>query len=303
VQVRDHVGVISQGVEGYGRFGLLSRVELERFFHLDDEDRRLIAKRRGDHSRLGFALQVVTVRHLGMFLADPLDVPVELVDYLVEQLGVGDPSCVKQYVEREKTKLEHAWEIQQKYRLTAFGAVELELAAWIADQAWMTGDGPKAILEGAIAWLRDRQALLPGIATLERLVAEGRQAADHRLWRALADQLPPAVSGGLVALLEVPEGSDKRRRVSELERLRKGVFRSSSKGMVAALRRQSYAARATRCFPRICPGCLRSCATTSASTGTTASTYPNWEVLIDRCGTPTLQTMTSEPGTRGRSWS
>ena len=27
---------------GYGRFGAYSRVELERFFHLDDEDRRLI---------------------------------------------------------------------------------------------------------------------------------------------------------------------------------------------------------------------------------------------------------------------
>jgi hypothetical protein len=36
--------VISQGMEGYGRFGSLSRVELERFFHLDDEDRRLIGK-------------------------------------------------------------------------------------------------------------------------------------------------------------------------------------------------------------------------------------------------------------------
>ncbi|MGI5493917.1 DUF4158 domain-containing protein [Microtetraspora malaysiensis] len=83
--------MISQGLEGYGRFGSLSRVELERFFHLDDEDRRLIGKRRGDHSCLGFALQVVTVRHLGMFLADPLDVPVELVDYLAEQLGVRAP--------------------------------------------------------------------------------------------------------------------------------------------------------------------------------------------------------------------
>lgn len=55
-QVRDLVAVISQGVEGYGRFGSLSRVELERFFHLDDEDRRLVGKRRGDHSRLGFAI-------------------------------------------------------------------------------------------------------------------------------------------------------------------------------------------------------------------------------------------------------
>jgi hypothetical protein len=115
--------------------------------------------------------------------------------------------------------------------------VESELSAWIADQAWVTGDGPKAILEGAIAWLRDRQALLPGITTLERLVAEGRQAADRRLWRTLADQVIPEVAGALLALLDVPEGKDKRRRVSELERLRRGVFRSSSKGMVAALRR------------------------------------------------------------------
>jgi hypothetical protein len=34
---------------GYGRFGALSRVELERFFYLDDEDRRLIAARRRDY--------------------------------------------------------------------------------------------------------------------------------------------------------------------------------------------------------------------------------------------------------------
>lgn len=177
------------------------------------------------------------VRHLGMFLANPLDVPVELLDYLAEQMGIDDPSCVKQYTEREKTKLEHAWEIQQEYGLRSFAAVESEPSAWIADQAWVTGDGPKAILEGAIAWLRDRQALLPGITTLEQLVAEGRQAADRRLRRTLADQVIPEVAGALLALLDVPEGKDKRRRVSELERLRRGVFRSSSKGMVAALRR------------------------------------------------------------------
>ncbi|WP_458687585.1 DUF4158 domain-containing protein [Nocardia tengchongensis] len=144
---------------GYGRFGALSRVELERFFYLDDEDRKL-----------------------GMFLANPLDVPAELVDYLGEQLGIEGSSCVKRYTEREKTKLEHAWEIQREYGLTSFSEVEPELAAWVADQAWVSGDGPKAMFAGAVDWLRKRQALLPGLHTLVRLVTEGRHAADQRLW-------------------------------------------------------------------------------------------------------------------------
>jgi Domain of unknown function (DUF4158) len=221
---------------GYGPFGALSRVELERFFYLDDEDRKLIAGRRRDYNRLGFALQVVTVRQLGMFLADPLDVPPELIDYLAEQLGIEDSSCVKQYTERDKTKLEHAWEIQREYDLTSFGEVESELAAWVADQAWVTGDGPKAMFAGAVDWLRKRQALLPGLRTLERLVTDGRQAADQRLWSQLTDQLSAGSASVLLALLEAPEG---KRRVSELERLRKGVFRTSSKGMLTALDRLS----------------------------------------------------------------
>ncbi|WP_428847689.1 DUF4158 domain-containing protein [Nocardia tengchongensis] len=50
--------VRDEGVSEYGRFPALSRVELERFFHLDDEDRKLIADRRRDYNKLGFALQL-----------------------------------------------------------------------------------------------------------------------------------------------------------------------------------------------------------------------------------------------------
>lgn len=229
--------VRDEGLAGYGRFGVLSRAELDRFFYLDDEDRKLIAPRRRDYNWLGFGLQLVTVRYLGMFLSDPLDMPHELVEYLAEQLDIADPGCVKQYTEREKTKLEHAWEIQREYGLTPYADVEAELLVWVVDQAWMTGDGPKVLQAGAVRWLRERGALLPGITTLERLVADGKQLADQRLWTYLAGQLTTGEPGRLFGLLETREEGPRRRKVVELERLRKGVFTPSSKGMTNALAR------------------------------------------------------------------
>jgi len=53
-------------------------------------------------------LQLTTVRSLGLFLADPLDVPNAVLEYLAEQLGAADPSCAKRYTERRSTRFEHA---------------------------------------------------------------------------------------------------------------------------------------------------------------------------------------------------
>ncbi|MFE3054787.1 DUF4158 domain-containing protein [Nocardia sp. NPDC059239] len=58
---------------------------LERFLHLDDKDRKLIANRRRDYNKLGSAVQMTTVQYLGMFRPDPVDVPVDVVEYLAAQ--------------------------------------------------------------------------------------------------------------------------------------------------------------------------------------------------------------------------
>jgi hypothetical protein len=101
----------------YGRYaGTPSEGELDRMFFLDDADRALIARRRGDHTRLGFALQLTTVRYLGTFLSDPLEVPAVVLDRLAGQLQIADPSCVKRYTERRTTPFEHRDEGQGRLR-------------------------------------------------------------------------------------------------------------------------------------------------------------------------------------------
>ena len=102
--------------EAYGTFAEEpTRPELERFFFLDDVDRDLIALRRTEHHRLGFALQMCTVRYVGLFLEDPLAVPWPVVEHLAVQLGIEDPSVVKRYTERRQTLYDHVWEIRDAY--------------------------------------------------------------------------------------------------------------------------------------------------------------------------------------------
>lgn len=83
-----------------------------------------------------------------------------------------------------------------------------------------------------MAWLRGSQALFPaGVTSLERLVAAGREAADQRLWPAVDISVDAADLGCVAAAAGRARCGEQR--VNELDRLRKGRFRTSPKGMVA----------------------------------------------------------------------
>jgi hypothetical protein len=88
-----------------------------------------------------------------MSLRHPGDVPEEVVEYVAAQLDVAAASMAT-CTEREKTRLEHQWEIAREVDYRDFADVEAELAVWVDDRTWTTGERPGGGLQrcGWLAW-------------------------------------------------------------------------------------------------------------------------------------------------------
>lgn len=220
----------------YGHYdGELSPADLARYFHLDDRDRALIASRRGDAQRLGFGVQIGTVRYLGVFLNDATAVPAGAVASVAAQLGIADPARLTHYAERPNTPREHAGEIQRVYgyRDSWEPCVAFRLTRWFYARAWVSAERPGALFDLAVTWLVERKVLLPGITRLTRLIARVRDRANVRFWSRLAALLTPEQRDRLEHLVVRREGAHQ----TPLDRLRRGPTRPSAAALGAALRR------------------------------------------------------------------
>lgn len=168
----------------YGRFSASpNREQLDRHFYLDERDRRLVEEKRRESNRLGFGVQLGTVRFLGTFLADPTDVPKAVTIHVARQLEVADPAVLSEYARRPNTFREHAQEIRREYGYKDYtDPVErLGLLRFLYARAWLRADGPTVLFDLATARLAERKVLLPGVSTLAREVASIRDRVSQRL--------------------------------------------------------------------------------------------------------------------------
>jgi len=208
----------------YGRYPEEpTALQLDRYFHLDDADRQLVRARRGDHNRLGFAVQLSTVRFLGTFLANPLEVPSNVIDYLAQQLQVVDTRDLSAYLERAATRWEHADMIRRHYGYQDFSTQpeHWRFVRWLYVRAWVGTEAPSVLFDIATAQLLGQKILLPGVSVLERLVATVRERVSQRVWKRLSCLPNTEQCQQLDALLKVDE--DARQTI--LDQLRRSPTR------------------------------------------------------------------------------
>ncbi len=184
-------------------FGVpMDRDALARHYTFTRTDLDLVATRRGDANRLGFAVQLAFLRHPGLPLAhigEPIDA---LVDWVAEQLGLPAISFAG-YARRPQTMTDHARDAAAALGLRFPSEADVPDLIEAAAQAAWTSDQGLPIATGIITALRSAKIILPTPTTIERAGLAGRARARKRAADALVADLTDEQRDKLDKLLAV----------------------------------------------------------------------------------------------------
>jgi hypothetical protein len=154
---------------------------LRKYFTLMKSDLEQVAQCRGPTNRLGFAVQLCTLRWRGYFLPDTGDVPGSVVEMIGSQLGLL-PISLESYPQNEKTRFEHLERIRQHLEFVRCDASQRDrLLHHLTEISQLTR--ATALRQAAQEWLKQERIVRPGRTTLRDLLVTAREAGCRRFTR------------------------------------------------------------------------------------------------------------------------
>jgi len=127
--------------------------DLSVFFLLSEADHQAVNHQHDDHTRLGFALQLCTLRYLGFVPHDLGTAPSSAVGYVAEQLHVL-PEIIAAYGSRIATRTTHLQQVQRHLGFRRATPLDMyALQTWLLERA-LEHDKPALLLQLACDKLR-----------------------------------------------------------------------------------------------------------------------------------------------------
>ena len=170
------------------------------YYVLSRDDILNINRRRGDHNRLGFALQLCTFRYPGRFIQSDEVLPHQFVTFVAAQLGIKSIEA-EVYAKRLQTHYEHSISLKRLYNFHSFRRHEVKFRRWLLQVAIDTRNNAE-LAKRFVEECRKQSIILPGIKIIERMCADARVAAERHLTDLIASRLDESMRRTLHALLD-----------------------------------------------------------------------------------------------------
>ena len=146
------------------------------FFTLSSSDTAQVPLKSVSYNRLGFALQLCTLRYLGFCPDNLTTTPPFVVTYVANQLDI-ESHVLSDYGQRDHTRTDHLQKIQDYLQFRkASQDILKNLSQWLIERA-LEHDKPTLLLQMACQKLYSEKIIRPGITILERMVISARQQA------------------------------------------------------------------------------------------------------------------------------
>jgi TnpA family transposase len=204
--------------------------QLDKYFVLSSADLTEIQECRGATNKIGFAIQLCSLRWFGFLLADLKPTPQNVVDVLIKQIGISEPIDLSTYPQSKNTLNAHPERIREYLGFQKCDELQrLRLLTHLTDQVL---ELPRStdLIDVACIWLYENQIVRPATRTLEDIITEAKTNGMDRVYRLISGELTSEQKLMIDGLLETKqdgvEGS-----YSQLEELRKSAKRESTRSM------------------------------------------------------------------------
>jgi Domain of unknown function (DUF4158) len=209
--------------------------DIDRYFTLSRADRRQIPGTASPANRLGFAIQLGTLRFLGFCPDDLSAAPEAVIVFVARQLDVA-PGELARYGRRGQTRTEHRRQIRRYLGFRKATAGDLaQVEDWLVERA-LEHDRPTLLLRLACERLLGLRVERPGVTHLEKLIAAARQRAQRETYRRLAPVLTGDCKSRLDGLLTVDPATGR----SRLAWLQQSVTSSTPPTVLATLEQRAF---------------------------------------------------------------
>jgi hypothetical protein len=189
---------------------------IRKYFLLTHSDLQQVRRCRGNSNRLGFAVQLCTLRWRGYFFPDTSALPLEVLEFLAPQVKT-EAVQIPEYPQNEKTRWEHLDRMRSHLRFEKCDEARRQLLFNHLKTQAVLMPRASALYDEACSWLFGQRIVRPGYTTVRETVAASKEAALNAVYDQLSAELDAAQKQRLYELLNAsPSGNDDT-PVSQLE--------------------------------------------------------------------------------------